>query len=72
MSTQRKTKLSRLWRLLHGARAAILDAAAAEHARADKEAILEGEKDFVDRLPDPLPHFDIGDIKYSDGRFRYF
>ena len=72
MSTQPKTKLSRLRRVLRDVRAAILDAAVAEHAQADKEAILEGEKDFVDRLPELLPHFDVGDVKYSDARFRYF
>ena len=47
-------------------------ASAAEHVRRKGSPLVEDEKDFFDRLPDPLPHFDIGDIKYFDGRFRYF
>ena len=69
----RKGLLRRLsGRVLRRFRSAVLDALAAEHARAETVSALEDEKDFCDRLPDPLPHFGIGDIKYSDGRFRYF
>lgn len=75
MRTQRETKrglLRRLGRALNGLRAAVFDAAAAEHARAEKESVFESEKDFFERLPDPPPHFENGDIKYFDGKFRYF
>jgi hypothetical protein len=57
---------------LHGVRAAVFDAAAEEHARAERESAVESEKDFFDRLPDPPPHLENGEIKYFDGRFRYF
>jgi hypothetical protein len=75
MATQRNRKglLRRLsGRVLRRFRSAVFDALAAEHVRAERASALEDEKDFCDRLLDPLPHFDIGDIKYSDGRFRYF
>ena len=76
MSTRQPTTSSRVRRfvagLLHGGRAAVLDAAAVEYARAERECAVENEKDFFDRLPDPPPHLENGDIKYFDGKFRYF
>ena len=59
-------------RLLRGARAAILGAIAAEQARGERASVAKDEKDLFDRLPEPLHHLDIGDLKYFDGKFRYF
>ena len=76
MSTRQKPTSIRVRRfgarLLHGVRAAVLGAIAAEQDRAEKASIAEDEMDLFDRLPDPLHHLDIGDLKYFDGKFRYF
>ena len=57
---------------LDGFRAALLSALQEENSRATKVAEKEDDKDLFDNLPDPPPHLDIGDVKYFDGRFRYF
>ena len=50
---------------------AVLALSRREQARSGRASIAEDEKDLFDRFPDPLPHLDIGDVKYSDGKFRF-
>jgi len=57
---------------LDGLRGALLFALRQENAQATGQAEKEDDKDLFDKLPDPPPHLDIGDVKYFDGRFRYF
>ena len=53
-------------------RACVWSAVLDEHARAAQEAETDADKSLFDKLSDPPPHLDVGDMKYFDGKFRYF
>lgn len=63
---------SRLARLLARLRGALLSAVEEEMVRQGNEAVTDDHGDVLEKLPDPPPHLDIGDVKYFDGKFRYF
>ena len=71
-STTSAGRGGRLTRLIERLRAAVLGALAEENEHAANEARMEGDRDLFDKLPDPPPHLEIGDIKRFDGKFRYF
>jgi len=71
-STKGAGRGGRLTRLIERLRAAVLGALAEEHEHAANEARMESDRDLFDKLPDPPPHLEIGDIKHFDGKFRYF
>ena len=51
--------------------AALLAAFQDENTRATKKAVEDEDKDIFERLPDP-PHLHYGEVKYTDGKYRYF
>jgi len=71
-STTSAGRGGRLTRLIERLRAAVLGALADENDHAAYEARMGDDRDLFDKLPDPPPHLEIGDIKHFDGKFRYF
>jgi hypothetical protein len=74
MATLREIVWNRLCRsggcAVRAFRSSVWAAIEQEHARVERHAAADEQRDLFDRLPEPL-HLDHGDVKFTDGKLRF-